>query len=81
MFPLQSSYKKICSVSSAIGAFIHSLMLSFIHSIHFSRSPHLKSSPMKQPKNKHSPSAQPHADGRPTYSGVRSGSARDVQRY
>jgi hypothetical protein len=80
-FPLPCSYKERRSVSTAIGVFIHSLILSFIHSIHFSWSPHLKCSSMKQGKKKQSPSAQAHANGRPTNSGVRPGSARDVQWY
>jgi len=36
---------------------------------------------MKQGKNKQSPSPEPHTEERPTYSGVRHGSARDVQWY
>jgi hypothetical protein len=50
-FPLRSFYKKRYSVSSAICVLIHSLILSFILSIHFSWSPHLKTSPMKQGTN------------------------------
>ena len=80
-FQFRSSYKKRYSVSIAIGVYIHSLILSFIHSIRISQSPHLMSSHMKQENNKLSPSAQLHADARPTRNGVRPCSAKDVQWY
>jgi len=41
----------------------------------------LRESPMKQGKSKQSPFAQPHADRRPTYNGVRHDFVRDVQWY
>lgn len=65
-FPWRSSYKKRCSVSSAINVFIHPLSHSFMHSIHISRSPHQRSFPMKQRTNKQSPSAQTH-EGKSLY--------------
>jgi len=46
--------------------------------IHISRSRHLfRISPAKRRENIRSPSTEPHADGRPTYSGVGPGSPRE----
>jgi hypothetical protein len=53
--------------------FIHSFIQSVIR---ISQSPQLRSSPTKQGENILSPSTEPHADGRPSYNGVRPGSPR-----
>jgi hypothetical protein len=50
---------------------------SFIHSCTSAGVPRKKPSYIHMGKNIWSPSMEPHADGRPTYSGVRPGSPRD----
>jgi hypothetical protein len=75
--PQQSSHGQGYSVTRATGLFIYLFIHSFFHSfIHVCLPESPKRSPCTYAQNIMSPSTEPHADGRPTYSVVRPGFQR-----
>jgi len=76
---LKSTPAPSCGASAKRGAVPRASALFiylFIYLFYISRSPQRRSSPTKREDNEWSPSAEPHSDGRPSYSGLRPGSTR-----